>query len=304
MKTPVALLIFKRADTTEKVFQAIRQVKPPQLLVVADGARSDRPEEAEKCQAARAIIERVDWDCEVLKNYSEVNLGCGKRVSSGLDWVFQNVEEAIILEDDCVPHPTFFRFCEELLTKYRHDERIMSISALNVAERDRYTEDSYHFSLYHRCWGWATWKRAWRHFDYQMNLWSEIKEGNWLKDILINDNYVRDWTDIFQSVYEDRIDTWDYRWMFACWLQNGLSILPSANLVTNIGFNAEATHTKNATKKRDTLALESMNFPLRHPAFIIQDKQADALIQTKIHSKRRFYYLKRNLKKYLHQQKD
>ncbi len=132
LKTPVVFIIFKRPDTTERVFEVIRQTKPTKLLVVADGARTDRPGEADKCAAVRAIIECVDWDCKVLKNYSEINLGCGKRVSSGLDWVFDNVEEAIILEDDCLPHPTFFRFCEELLERYRYDTRVSSISAQNV----------------------------------------------------------------------------------------------------------------------------------------------------------------------------
>ena len=301
MKTPVAFLIFNRPDTTEKVFEAIGQAKPPKLLVVADGARSDRPNEAEKCEAARKIIERVDWDCEVLKEYSNTNLGCGKRVASGLDWVFENVESAIILEDDCVPHPTFFPFCEELLLRYRDDKRIMSISALKVPERTRTRNQSYsyHFSRYHRCWGWATWKRAWEHFDYNMFLWSLIKEDNWLQDILDNKNYVRDWTNIFQSVYDNHIDTWAYRWMFACWLQSGLSILPSANLVTNIGFNAEATHTKNFNQKRANLQLEAMNFPLQHPPFIIQDKQADSLIQDKIHRRSNVQRIKSILKRNL-----
>jgi hypothetical protein len=131
LKTPVALIIFKRPDTTERVFETIRQAKPPKLLVVADGPRTDQPGEAEKCAATRAIIDRVDWDCEVLKNYSDSNLGCGLRPATGISWVFEQVEEAIVLEDDCVPHPTFFRFCEELLEYYRHDERIMSISGIN-----------------------------------------------------------------------------------------------------------------------------------------------------------------------------
>ena len=132
MKTPVAFLIFNRPDTTAKVFEAIRQAKPPKLLVVADGPRSDNPSEAEKCQAAREIIEQVDWECEVLTNYSDVNLGCKTRVSSGLDWVFDNVEEAIILEDDCLPHPSFFPFCEKLLDNYRDDKRIMDIRRNNM----------------------------------------------------------------------------------------------------------------------------------------------------------------------------
>ena len=131
MRTPVAFLIFNRPDATRRVFESIRDAKPPLLLVVADGPRPDRPDDSRACAEARSLIDRVDWNCEVRTNYSDVNLGCGKRVSSGIDWVFQQVEEAIILEDDCVPDPTFFRFCEELLEKYRHDERISEIGGVN-----------------------------------------------------------------------------------------------------------------------------------------------------------------------------
>src|SRR5579883_3534944 len=193
LKTPVVLIIFKRADTTERVLEVIRQVKPSQLFVIADGPRADRSEEVEKCAAARALIEQVDWQCEVFKNYSEVNLGCAKRVSSGLDWVFSNVEEAIILEDDCLPHPTFFRFCEELLEKYRYDTRISSISGQNVLLKHRRTNYSYFFSRYNLCWGWASWKRAWQHYDLYIKLWKEIQSEGFLKDILLDPLEVKFW---------------------------------------------------------------------------------------------------------------
>ena len=146
MKTPVAFIIFNRPDTTKRVFEAIRHAKPPKLLVIADGPRADRPGEAEKCAAAREIIEGVDWECEVLTNYSDVNLGCGKRVSTGIDWVFDQVEEAIILEDDCLPNPSFFKFCELMLEQYRHDQRIMSISGTNYLETWKSSIQSYYFS--------------------------------------------------------------------------------------------------------------------------------------------------------------
>ncbi|WP_019503772.1 hypothetical protein [Pleurocapsa sp. PCC 7319] len=296
MKTPVAFIIFKRPDTTEKVFEAIRKVKPPKLLVIADGARLDQPGESEKCAATRAIIDRVDWDCEVLKNYSDVNLGCGKRVSSGLDWVFENVEEAIILEDDCLPDLTFFRFCEELLKHYRYDERIMSISALNVPNRIRLTSDSYFFSRYQRSWGWATWRRAWKYFDLGMHCWPLVKNNNWLEDVLENSNDAKDWTKIFESVYEEHVNIWDYQWMLACWLQSGLSILPSVNLVTNIGFGKDATHTHDTNEQRVNLKRQSMSFPLEHPQFIVRDSQTDTFIQTNIHRMTNVARLKNNVK--------
>lgn len=281
LNTPVVLIIFNRPDTTQRVFAAIRQAKPSKLLVIADGSRKNKFGEVEKCAAARKVIEQVDWDCKVIMNYADINMGCKQRVSSGLDWVFNIVEEAIILEDDCLPHPTFFRFCEELLNYYRNDERIMAISGNNFQFGRKRTEDSYYFSRYNHCWGWATWRRAWQYYDIEMKLWSVICEGGWLKDILEDSRAVKYWTKIFQSTYDERIDTWDYQWTFACWVQSSLSILPNVNLVSNIGFNPEATHTVERSCFAD-MAVEAMKFPLQHPLFLIRDAKADAFTQENI----------------------
>src|SRR5215831_3805810 len=158
MRTPVALIIFNRPDVTERVFAEIAHARPRKLLVIADGPRFNRPGEAEKCTATRAIIDRVNWECEVLKNYSDVNLGCGGRESSAMIWIFEQAEEAIILEDDTLPQPTFFRFCEELLEKYRDDERVMHISGDNWLFGQKRISDSYFFSHYCLSWGWASWR--------------------------------------------------------------------------------------------------------------------------------------------------
>jgi hypothetical protein len=260
------------------VFEAIRQAKPPKLLVVADGPRPDRPGEAEKCAAARAIIERVDWECEVLKNYSDINLGCKQCVSSGISWVFEKVEEAIILEDDCLPHPTFFRFCEELLDYYRDDKRIMAIAGDNSRRiGQRRTEDSYYFSRLTPIWGWATWKRAWQYYDVTMKLWPRVKDGNWLRDILRNNRAVKIWSNTFQDGYEGNIDTWDYQWTFACWLQSGINVISNANLISNCGFDAEATHTITPNPLRGNAPVEPMKFPLQNPSFMICDMQIEEL---------------------------
>ena len=277
METPVAFLIFNRPDTTKKVFAAIRQARPPQLLVVADGPRRDRSGEAAKCQATRAIIDRVDWECEVLTNYSDVNLGCKTRVSSGLDWVFDRVESAIILEDDCLPDPSFFLFCEKLLNYYREDERIMVISGDNFQFGRKRTDYSYYFSRYNHCWGWATWKRAWQHYDIEMKLWQQISQGSWLECILERPKAVKYWRNFFQAAYEENINTWALRWTLSCWLQSGLTILPNVNLVSNIGFGQEATHTvdSNSQNPLANIPTEKMYFPLQHPPFIIRDAEAD-----------------------------
>lgn len=275
LKTPVVLIIFNRLNTTEKVFEVIRQVKPPLLLVIADGARADKPSDEEKCAATRAIVDRVDWDCKVLKNYSDINLGCGKRPASGLDWVFEVVEEAIILEDDCVPHPTFFRFCEELLERYRHDRRIMSISGQNVQFGRKRTDYSYYFSRYSHGWGWATWRRAWQYFDFDMKLWPEVREENFLQDILEDPDALNNWTRIFQDTYEGRVNCWDFQFTFACWMQNALSIISNANLVSNIGHGVDASNTTDTSSPFNSIPAEAISFPLKNPPFMIRDRKAD-----------------------------
>ena len=275
MKTPVAFLIFKRPDTTEKVFSAIRQAQPPKLLVIADGPRKDKPGEAEKCAATRTIIDRVDWDCEVLKNYADVNIGCKQRVSSGLDWVFDNVEEAIILEDDCVPHPTFFKFCEELLEKYRYDERIMSITGTNLLGKWKPALQSYHFSYYFNCWGWATWKRVWDYYDADMKLWSKPEIQNRVRDVIADNKQFLNRKKCLDSTYLGENNSWAYQFFFLCLMYSGLSITPSLNLVSNIGFTQEGTHTKAVNDTRANLPLHSMNFPLQEPLGIAVDREYD-----------------------------
>jgi hypothetical protein len=299
MKTPVTFIIFKRPETTNKVFEIIRQVKPSKLFVIADGPRSDREGEAEKCETTRAIIERVDWDCEVIKNYSDINLGCAKRVSSGLDWVFNHEEETIILEDDCIPHPTFFRFCEELLEKYRYDTRISSISAQNVQFGHRRTNYSYYFSRYSHCWGWASWRRAWQHYDLNIKLWKEVQAENLLNDILMDPKAINYWQRIFQSVYDNPTGiTWDYQWTFACWMQGSLSIIPNINLVSNVGVGADATHfASNQECSFINIPTQAMEFPLKHPPFIVRNLEADIFTQKTVYKATALDIFKEKFKK-------
>ena len=287
MKTPIALIIFNRPDCTEIVFEAIRQAQPLQLLVIADGPRPNRPDDIQKCAATRAIVDRVDWDCEVLKNYSVENLGCGIRPATGISWVFENVEEAIILEDDCIPHPTLFRFFDELLDRYRDDERIMHISGNNFWTGKYHHEDSYLFSRYTLSWGWATWRRAWQHYDFDMKDWLAIgseRQKNFLKDLLGDRHAANSWAKIFQNAIDVNLDCWDYQWTLTCWLQGGLSIVPHINLVSNIGFGADATHTFSVDNNsidcpQLNIPTEVMDFPLRHPKLVICDSQVEQFIQ-------------------------
>lgn len=271
---PVAFLIFNRPDTTMRVFEEIRRARPPKLLVVADGPRAEKLGEPEKCQAARTIIDTVDWPCEVLKNYSETNLGCKIRVSSGLDWVFKQVEEAIILEDDCLPHPSFFRFCEELLAKYRRDERISMISGANFQFGHHMLKASYYFSRYNHIWGWASWRRAWEKYDRDVKSWPEIRDAGWLESVIFDRDERMFWTDTFQAVYEGKIDTWDHQWNLVSFYNNTISIIPSVNLISNIGFGIDATHTRGISQYANMPSV-SMSFPLIHPNIYLPYYKAD-----------------------------
>lgn len=277
MRTPVAFIIFNRPDTTKHVFAEIARAKPRKLFVIADGPRRDHPEDSGKCAAAREIVERVDWECEVLKNYSNANLGCGYRPATGISWVFEQEEEAVILEDDCVPHSTFFPFCEELLEKYRHDERVMQISGFNSLSGRRSMPYSYSFYRNFACWGWATWRRAWRYHDMEMKLWPELRNTNWLQDVVGDLRATEHWKQIFDAAHSNSatIDYWDYQFLFACWAQSGLAISPATNLVANIGFRADATHTKSANASCGNISSAEMRFPLTHPPYMVRDRGAD-----------------------------
>ena len=280
MNTPVAFLIFNRPDVTARVFETIRRAQPPQLLVVADGPRPERPGEAETCAATRAIINGVDWECDVQRCFSDVNLGCGPRVATGLDWVFAQADRAIILEDDCLPDPTFFPFCEELLARYADDERVMNVLGSNFRAIGASSGgDSYRFSQFHVPWGWATWRRAWRFYDMRMEDWPLADAAAWLRGLFPDRRDARFWARTFASVHgKNRPHTWDYQWTFACWRQSGLSVVPDAHLVSNIGFGPDATHTTGYTVGADA-PTRPMSFPLRHPPAVVRDAALDDFIQ-------------------------
>lgn len=270
LTTPVALLIFNRPELTESVFGAIARARPRRLLVVADGPRTD--EEAEACERTRAVVVgRVDWDCEVSTNFAERNLGCRRRVSSGLDWVFTEVEEAIILEDDCLPAPSFFRYCAELLERYRDDERVMHVGGNNFQRGRSRTGDSYYFSRYSHIWGWASWRRAWRHYDVGMRSWPE---GRGLVRGSFSDGAEADfWAGIFDRVHAGEIDTWDYQWLYACWSQSGLAAVPEVNLVSNLGFGPGATHTREEGEL-SRLPVSDIE-EVKHPRLVVRHREAD-----------------------------
>lgn len=279
IETPVLLLIFNRPALTRRVFAEIAKVRPKKLFVVADGPRPDRSNDFALCAATRAVVEQIDWDCELVKNYADANVGCGKRVASGISWVFDQAEEAIILEDDCVPHSSFFHFCEEMLQHYRDDRRVMHIAGSNYRSDLRKLAASYSFLTQVSCWGWATWRRAWQHYDLRINQWPSLKPTEWLSNLLGDPRLVQYYENIFERAHAENVDkwTWDYQWAFACWANSGLAIQPSVNLISNIGFGEHATHTTGADHKLARLPVEEIAFPLVHPPCVSRDIEADRI---------------------------
>lgn len=280
MKTevPVLLLIFNRPHKTKKVFQSIRNAKPSKLYVAADGPRSGLREERRKCEEARAVATRVDWDCEVKTLFRSENLGCKVAVSGAVDWFFEQEEMGIILEDDCLPDSSFFPFCEKLLRKYREEEKVMTISGNNF-QPGRRTDNSYYFSKFMHCWGWATWKRAWRHFDLEMKDWPKLRNQNFLSELFSSARARKYWRNKFDGVYSGEIDSWAYIWSYVIWKERGLNILPEVNLVRNIGFGEESTHTRASDSDAANMPRGSISFPLEHPASIAPHKKADKYTQ-------------------------
>jgi len=265
MNTPVLFLIFNRPDTTQLVFDAIRQQKPKYFYVAADGPRENKPGEAEKCSLTRDIIKQIDWDCELKTLFRDSNLGCGMAVSSAISWFFNNVEEGIILEDDCLPDPTFFAYCGELLKYYHDDESVMFISGNNFQDGIKRGEASYYFSRYSHIWGWASWRRAWKFYDYDMGTYSRFINEKKLQSIFSNRLQIRETKKTLDRAYRKYYNTWDYQWSFSIWDHNGICIIPNVNLVTNIGFDIRGTHTNSSDRRNSMIPIVSINFPLRHP---------------------------------------
>jgi hypothetical protein len=274
-ETPVAFFVFNRPHTTRSVFEAIAKIRPARLLLIADGPRPDKAGEAEACQQVREVVGRVDWPCDVSTDFAASNLGCKERIISGLDWVFSLVQEAIILEDDCLPDLSFFSFCQELLERYRGDNRVASITGTNLVERYLNTEDSYYFSQLGGIWGWATWRSEWQRYDRHLEDWPKLKEDKMLSEIFDHPKAVTYWTEIFDAVHGNRgPNTWDYQWFYTRLKNNALNIIPRVNLVSNIGFGLDATHTVEVDS-RLIQPTKTIEFPLRHPSSFIPLRSVD-----------------------------
>jgi hypothetical protein len=275
LETPVALVLFRRPDRTRRVFEEIRRARPKRLFLIADGPRG--PEEAMDCEAARAVVEEVDWPCKVSRDFATGNIGLKHRLPSGLDRVFGEVDRAIVLEDDCLPHETFFRFCDELLDRYADEESVMHVAGSQLLGDPPPWNASYHFSRYVHIWGWATWSRAWRHFDVELREWHELERAQRearLRSMFADESERRYWRYVWDR--SGAIENWDAQWSYALLARRGLAANPNRNLISNIGFGTDATNAIEDPFGIGARPLEAIRFPLDHPASVEPDAAADA----------------------------
>ncbi|MBI3601361.1 MAG: hypothetical protein HY209_00460 [Candidatus Omnitrophica bacterium] len=277
LTTPVLFSIFRRPDITQSVFNEIRKARPQQLFVRADGPHPHVKGEAELCMQTRAIIQQVDWDCQVYKNYSDINLGCRVALSSAIHWFFSQVESGIVLEDDCLPSQSFFWFCQELLEHYKQDERIMQISGANYMPQVKIGTGTYYFSKFNDVSGWATWKRAWKFYDMNMSQYSEFKKQRRIYDYLDNKEQAAWLMSYFEEAVElDKCGVWSTQWTFAMAKNNGLTICPNMPLTIHMGFNEDGTNFQKSASLYPKVQLQDIDHII-HPSIILPSREADAL---------------------------
>ena len=278
LQTAVLFLVFNRPDTTAQVFEAIRQAKPPRLYVAADGPRAGREGEAERVAKVREIATAVDWPCVVKTLFRAENLGCKYAVSGAITWFFEQEEQGIILEDDCLPSQSFFWFCENMLNRFSKNEAIMSVTGTNIT-RGLTFEADYFFSRYALMWGWASWARAWKKYDLDLEHWPRHRQSGHLKELGISGAAkIEAWKKILNRTKRREIDTWDYQWIYTCWLHNGLTISQAKNLVRNIGYSNDATHTTGYHPILSNLKPNELEWPLKEPLTCAPNSEVDDFI--------------------------
>jgi len=279
--TPILYIVFNRLDTVKQTFPKIREVQPQQLFIAADGPRKDRLGEEKKCKAVREwVLSQIDWDCKVHTLFRDENLGCGKAVSKAITWFFDNVEQGIILEDDCLPSKSFFRYCETLLNYYKNDTRIMHIAGDNPLVKTNCGEASYYFASVQHCWGWASWSRAWKLYDF--NIKNDFIQNFKNNKYFCNFNVQKYWTEILSLMQEHKIDTWDYQWTWAILKNNGICINPALNQITNIGCTSDSTHFSDSCDKNLFERTRYELCEIHHPSVIKIDRGLQKKLNKKL----------------------
>lgn len=297
--TAVLLLVFNRLETTKKVFRQIQKLKPSKLYIASDGARKHIKNEDLKVNEIREyILNNIDWDCHIKTKFHDHNLGCKYSVSSSISWFFKHEPKGIILEDDCLPSANFFDFCQEMLETYKDDKRIWHITGSNFHNGLSFGDGSYYFSNFSYVWGWATWADRWQNYDVEMSKFQVLKK-NGLLNQLFNKKEFRFWLPIYEGTSKGEIDTWDYQWTFTVLINNGLSIIPNNNMISNIGFGNDATHTFNKKSKFSSISFNPSSNNLIHPSCIIRHMEADSKnfrrILEEMNYKQRFKFFLKNI---------
>jgi hypothetical protein len=269
---PVLIVSFNRPEKTRRVLEAVRAAAPRRLYLAADGPRADVPSDAVRCAETRQVLEKIPWPCEVRRLYRPANLGCKRGVAGAIDWFLAHEESGVILEDDCLPSADFFPFCAELLERYRDDPDIMMVGGYNDFGSCDATADSYLFTMSAPIWGWATWRRAWDRYDPAMSAWGDPDGRAVVRSRTLLGEY-RLFSRWFDGVHEGRVDSWGFAWTLAILVSGGLSVMPARNLVTNIGFDGEATHTRLRSRHHEEVSTRPMSRPLRHPTSTTPDEE-------------------------------
>ena len=270
---PILLIVFNRPENTARVLNALRPMRPQKIFIAADGPREGNESDVIRCSEVRHVLaENIDWMCEVNVSYSDVNLGCRRGVVKALDWFFGEVEEGVILEDDVIPTPDFFVYCQELLGRYRFDQRVGSISGNSFMPKGALVDASYYFSIYTHSWGWATWRRAWCCYDREMHNWIDFCDAGWLK-IIAGKEAADYWQPLIEQVYRGIVDTWDLIWLYSCWKSGLLTCISTVELVNNIGFGSDATHTLD--EKSPLGPTQPLVLPLCHPTVMQPRRDLD-----------------------------
>ena len=272
----VAVIIYNRPAYTKILYDRLSEIKPSNLFIIADGPKSGSGNDKKKCIQARKIFSEIDWDGKIFRNYADSNLGLKNRMSTGIDWVFNMVDEAIILEDDCIPSVEFIDFCEYALERYRNDPEVMVVTGDNFQKGEWRGDGSYYYSRYNHCWGWATWKNCWEKYDRNIKFWPHWKHSKEWKHFFNRFEEHRYWTDIFEKSFNNEIDSWAYPWTASVWFNNGITVTPNVNLVKNIGFGPDATHTKGKNYKNSSTT--SVLGEITAPSIKELDQEADDFV--------------------------
>jgi len=275
-EVPILFLIFNRPDTTSKVFETIKRAAPKRLYVAADGPRY--AEESLKCYQSREIATAADWNCEVKTLFREENVGCKAAISEGISWFFENEPEGIVLEDDCLPSDSFFGFCSFLLEKYRNDDRIGHIGGANLQLGQKRGDDTYYFSRQTHVWGWAGWRRVWKDYDVNMQDFPQFKSNRLIRFLPTHRHFSEYWLNSFEKTYRGTIDTWDYQYAYLNLKNNRLSVIPNTNLISNIGFGSDSTHTNQVNHPFANLQPQNIT-SITHPIFFLPNEEADFFTQ-------------------------